>query len=231
MEKLLVANYKMNGDKNFYIAVQKVINKIKVKDTKIVLCPPFVYMPFFKIKNKNLYLGSQDVSNVLNKQSTGQTSPKMLKEFGVSYTLIGHSERRALGETDSIVADKVKLAQEYDILPIVCVGEIDKTASLDVLINQVKMALSKAENKEIIFAYEPLWAIGSGEKPTVERINEAIDLIKNTANELNFSVPVLYGGSVNAENYKEIETSKANGLLMGGVSLKINDFVKILKGE
>ena len=155
----------------------------------------------------------------------------MLKEFGVSYTLIGHSERRALGETDSIVADKVKLAQEYDILPIVCVGENDKTASLDVLINQVKMALSKAENKEIIFAYEPLWAIGSGEKPTVERINEAIDLIKNTANELNFSVPVLYGGSVNAENYKEIETSKANGLLMGGVSLKINDFVKILKGE
>ena len=111
MEKLLVANYKMNGDKNFYNTVQKVMKKIKVKDTKIVLCPPFVYMPFLKIKNDNIALGSQDISNILNKQSTGQISPVMLKELNVNYTIIGHSERRALGETDELVADKLKLAQ------------------------------------------------------------------------------------------------------------------------
>lgn len=229
--KLLVANYKMNGDKNFYKAIQKVVNKVKVKDTKIVLCPPFVYMPFFKIKNKDIELGSQDISNVLNKQSTGQTSPKMLNEFNVTYTLIGHSERRALGETNEIVADKVKLAHEYNITPIVCVGESSKTANLDILVEQVKTALSKAENKQVIFAYEPLWAIGSGEQPTVERINQAIELIDETAKSVDFVTSVLYGGSVNATNYKEIEKSKASGLLMGGVSLKINDFVKILKGE
>ena len=224
MQKLLVANYKMNGDKNFYNAIQKVFNKLKIKDT-VVLCPPFVYMPFFKIKNKNVFLGSQDFACDNNKKSTGQIAPHMLKEFKVGYTLIGHSERRAIGETEEIIANKVSLAQEYEIVPIICVGEKNKTAKLDVLKEQVKSALSKAKNKELIFAYEPIWAIGSGVQPTVKRINNALDIIKTTAKECGFNVKVLYGGSVNAENYKEILNSQVDGLLMGGVSNKINEFL------
>lgn len=230
MKKLLVANYKMNGNKNFYLNVDKVINNQKLEDT-VILCPPFVYMPFFNIKNENVKLGSQDIASVESKKSTGQINASMLKEFNVQYSIIGHSERRELYETNEIVANKVKYAQENGIIPIVCVGEQTKTANLNILLEQVKIALSKAQKMEIIFAYEPIWAIGTGEKPTVEQINDAIKIIKETAMDCGFDVRVLYGGSVNEKNYKEILTSNADGLLMGGVSLKVDDFIKIVKGE
>ena len=230
MKKLLVANYKMNGDKNFYQKVNKVFNKLKSEDT-IILCPPFVYMPLLKIKNKSVCIGAQDVSNNDNKKSTGQISAKMLKDFGVQYCIIGHSERRAIGETDSIVAEKVFNAQKEDIVPIICVGEESFGEDLGVLTSQVEIALSKAENKEIIFAYEPVWAIGTGEQPTVTNIKKALKFIKITAKHCGHSVKVLYGGSVNASNYKEIKKSGVDGYLMGGVSLKLDEFVKIVKGE
>ena len=230
MKKLLVANYKMNGNINFYQKVTKVINKIKVLDT-VVLCPPFVYMPFLKIKNKNVYLGSQDISNVHNTKSTGQISGPMLKEFNVKYSIIGHSERRENGESDWFVADKVHNAHKFDLVPIICVGEQTKTSKLDILVEQVGIALSKAEQKEVIFAYEPVWAIGSGEQPSVDKINKAVEIVRASAKKFGFEVKVLYGGSVNAGNYKEILNSKADGVLMGGVSNKLEEFVKILKGE
>ena len=227
---IFVANYKMNGDKAFYQKVNKMFKKEKVKDT-IILCPSFVYMPFFKLKNKNVFLGSQDISNCEDKKSTGQINAKMLNEFGVKYSIVGHSERRELGETDELVSLKVKYAQENGIIPIVCVGEKTKTAKLDVLTEQVKIALSKAKNQNIIFAYEPIWAIGSGEIPTIEKINKALKLIKETAKSQGFDIEVLYGGSVNAKNHKELKNSNADGFLMGGVSLKIDDFMQIVKGE
>ena len=230
MKKLLVANYKMNGDKNFYLQVNKVFNKLKSEDT-IVLCPPFVYMPLLKIKNMSVFVGSQDIASVENKKSTGQISAKMIKEFGAKYCIIGHSERRALGETDEIVAQKVFMAQKSDIVPIVCVGEENFGESLDILAEQVKIALSKAENKEIVFAYEPVWAIGTGEQPTITNIKKAIKIIKITAKHCGHNVVVLYGGSVNASNYKEVQKANVDGFLMGGVSLKLDEFVKIVKGE
>lgn len=230
MQKLLVANYKMNGNKNFYQKVTKVINKLKLKDT-VVLCPPFVYMPFLKIKNKNVKIGAQDISNVDNNKSTGQTSPMMIKEFNAKYAIVGHSERRANGESDWFVADKVHNAHKHDLTPIICVGETSKNSKLDILVEQVGIALSKAEQKEIVFAYEPVWAIGSGLQPTVSKINKALTIIKDTAKSFGFEVAVLYGGSVNAENYKEISNSNADGFLMGGVCNRIEEFVKIIKGE
>lgn len=230
MKKLFVANYKMNGDKNFYLHVNKVFNKLKSEDT-IVLCPPFVYMPLLKIKNKSVFVGSQDVSNNENKKSTGQISAKMLKDINIKYSIIGHSERRAIGETDALVTEKVLKAQKEDIIPIICVGEENVGENLDVITTQVEIALSKAETKEIIFAYEPVWAIGTGEQPTVTNIKKALKIIKITAKHCGHSVKVLYGGSVNASNYKEIEKSGVDGYLMGGVSLKLDEFVKIVKGE
>ena len=230
MKKLFVANYKMNGDKNFYQKVNKVFNKLKSEDT-IVLCPPFVYMPLLKIKNKSVFMGSQDISDCENKKSTGQISAKMLKEFNVKYSIVGHSERRAIGETDEIIADKVLKAQKEAIVPIVCVGEEQLGESLNVVASQVEIALSKAENKEIVFAYEPVWAIGTGEQPTVTNIKKALKIIKITAKHCGYSVKVLYGGSVNSSNYKEIEKSGVDGYLIGGVSLKLDEFSKIVKGE
>ena len=230
MQKLLVANYKMNGNKNFYQKVSKIINKQKLTDT-LVLCPPFVYMPFLKIKNKNVAIGAQDICSVENGKSTGQINAQMFKEFNVKYTIVGHSERRANGESDALIAQKVNVAQGNDIIPIVCVGEKTKTAKLDVLTEQVKSALTLAENEEIVFAYEPVWAIGSGVQPTVEKINKAIKLVKDTANNLGFEVKVLYGGSVNSKNFQEVSKSNADGFLFGGVSNKIDEFITILKGE
>ena len=102
---------------------------------------------------------------------------------------------------------------------------------LSVLTSQVEIALSKAENKEIIFAYEPVWAIGTGVQPTVTSIKKALKIIKMTAKHCGYCIKVLYGGSVNASNYKEIEKSGVDGYLMGGVSLKLDEFIKIVKGE
>lgn len=230
MDKLIVANYKMNGNINFYKKVCKKVNVLKLKDT-VVLCPPFVYMSFMKIKNKRLFLGCQDIANEKSSKATGQISADMLNEFNVSYSIVGHSERRAVYENDEQVANKVKICVENEIVPIVCVGEASKTAKLDVLKEQVKLAVSKVNGGEVIFAYEPLWAIGSGIVPTVEKINVAIDLIKSTLSELGRDCKVLYGGSVNVANYKQLLTSKADGFLLGGVSNNIDDFITILKGE
>ncbi len=227
---IFVANYKMNGDKCFYEKANKVFNKLKDKDT-IVLCPPFVYMPLLKIKNKNVYLGAQDVAGIENKKSTGQINAKMLGEFNVRYCLVGHSERRELGETDEMVAKKVKILQENNITPIVCVGEKTKTSKLDIITQQVKVALSEVINEDIIFAYEPVWAIGTGELPSVKKIDKALNLIKATGKECGVEIKVLYGGSVNLSIYDEVKKSIADGFLMGGVSLKIDEFVKIVKGE
>lgn len=231
MRKLVVANYKMNGNKQFYVAAQKKINKLILKDTKIVLCPPFVYLPFFKIKNKMVSLGCQDISNEISKKATGQVCPTMLKEFHVEYSIIGHSERRANNETDELISQKVKTAVENSIQPIICVGEESKNSKLEVLENQVKTALGKINNNStIIFAYEPVWAIGSGEIPTVARVNKAINLIKKFGKLFGFELLVLYGGSVNLQNYKELLSSKADGFLLGGISLKVDEFCELAKG-
>ena len=227
---IFVANYKMNGDKKFYQKVNRVFNKLESEDT-VILCPPFVYMSSLKLKNKNVFLGSQDVSGELTRSSTGQISAKMLKELGATYAIVGHSERREIGETDFMIARKVHMAQEYDLIPIICVGERVQGESLDVLKRQVDFALGKAVCREVMFAYEPVWAIGTGEIPTVEQINNAVQVIKDTAKEHDFDVKVLYGGSVNLSNHNEIKKSNADGFLMGGVSLKLDEFLKIVKGE
>ena len=227
---IFVANYKMNGDKKFYQKVNRVFNKLESEDT-VILCPPFVYMSSLKLKNENVFLGSQDVSGEFTRPSTGQISAKMLKEFGAKYSIVGHSERREIGETDFMIARKVHMAQEYDLIPIICVGERVQGESLDVLKRQVDLALGKAVCRELMFAYEPVWAIGTGEIPTVEQINNAVQVIKDTAKEHGFDVKVLYGGSVNLSNHDEIKKSNADGFLMGGVSLKLDEFLKIVKGE
>ncbi len=225
MSKFLVANYKMNGDKKFFRSINS-FNKIKLKDTKLILCPPFVYLNL--VKAKHFSLGAQDVSAFCDNKSTGEISAEMLKDYGVKYVIIGHSERRARGETDKLIQSKIKLAFNNGITPIVCVGEKNYNSKIEEILNQVESAL--VTDSEIIFAYEPVWAIGTGKLPTINKINKAVDLIKTTAKQHNRDCKVLYGGSVNKSNYKQLLTCEIDGFLVGGLSLKLNEFLDVLKG-
>ena len=230
MQKLIVANYKMNGSAEFYNSVKSVMNNLKVKDTEIVLCPPFIYLPNLKINNKNISVGVQDISSEINKKSTGQISPSMVKEFGAKYAIIGHSERRAMGESNEIVAAKVLNAVNNGLTPIICVGEEDKKSSLDILVKQVETALSENYDN-IIFAYEPVWAIGSGEIPTNSQINKALNIIKETTSKKGLNnIKVLYGGSVNDTNYMELLKTEADGFLLGGISLNTDKLISLIQG-
>lgn len=237
MHKFVVANYKMNGSEDFFAFVNKKLNKERTKDTKIVLCPPFVYLHDFKKNNakltkNNIYLGAQDLASEDNKKSTGQISAKMIDEMGCKYVIVGHSERRAIYETDEIVAKKAIEAIRHGLVPIVCVGEETKDAGIAQVKAQVKAvfkALKNAEMNEkdlIIFAYEPVWAIGTGEVPNVKQINKAKQAILSV---LDFEPPVLYGGSVNGQNYTEL-LGEMDGFLLGGVSLKVDEFLSIVRG-
>lgn len=235
MDKLVVANFKMNGSKDFYKATIKTLCKEKLLDTKLILCPPFVYLPYIKIrKNDAISLGSQNIASQIDGKSTGETSPEMLKAFDVKYTIIGHSERRALGETDDLIANKVKLCLDNNIIPIICVGEEKKTkTSFDMIIRQVKTALLYIKDKDYVplFAYEPLFSIGSGKVCDNDHINKAVNLIERTALESGFKTKILYGGSVNETNYKSIlKECNISGLLIGGLSLKVDKFRELLKG-
>ena len=225
-----IANYKMNGDKDFFISQVQELNKIDTKDTKIVLCPPFIYLPFFEV-NKLISLGAQDVANKEKGRSTGQISAYMLKEFGAEYVIIGHSERRANGETNFQIVDKVKCALNYGLIPVICVGESEKNSGMAEIFTQVDAVLNNIENVgKIIFAYEPVWAIGSGDIPTTEEVKNVIDNIKSRANKLNFNIEVLYGGSVDEKNFKLFSAAGADGFLLGGVTLKTDKFIELIKG-
>lgn len=231
MHKFIVANYKMNGNLKFYKSVAKNLNSIKVKDTEIILCPPFVYLSCLKIKNKNVFVGCQDIAEIKNGKSTGQISPEMLQDFSVKYTIVGHSERRAIYETDSIVANKTKLAIEHGIVPIVCVGEDKKSSAISSVLEQVEAVLYACNNaSKIIFAYEPVWAIGSGEIPTNEKINRVVNKIKKTISNHGIEPICLYGGSVNDQNFENILKTNIDGFLLGGVSKDIEKFKMIVKG-
>ena len=226
MGKLFVANYKMNGNKDFFHSVNT-LNKIRLKDTKLILCPPFVYLP--NLRPKRFSLGAQDVCEVVDKKSTGEISVDMLTDLNVQYVIVGHSERRKMGETDKLIANKTRLALEYNIVPIVCVGEEKFRSNIDNIKEQVKIILENTD-REVIFAYEPIWAIGTGKVPTINKINKVIALIKSIANEYDRKCQVLYGGSVNLQNYRELLKSDADGFLVGGLSLKLDDFINVLKG-
>ena len=229
MHKIIVANYKMNGDKDFYLSLINKLNNIKVSDAEVILCPPFVYLPFFE-KVDWCKLGAQTITSQLNKKSTGEISPVMLKEFGVTNVIVGHSERRAKGETDEQVAGKIKICLDSSINPIICVGEEDINDDISFLADQVKRAVKDINVDSLTFAYEPVWAIGTGLVPSVERINRAVEIIKKTAVSLGINAKVLYGGSVDGKNYLELLACDIDGFLCGGVSLRIDEFISIVKG-
>jgi len=234
MQNLIVANWKMNPVS--LEEAKKLFNSIKEKmgdvKSEVVVCPPFIYLA----ELKGLTLGAQDIFYEEKGAFTGEVSGEMLKSVGIDYVIIGHSERRKyFSETDEVINEKIKKALGTGLKVIFCIGETqeqhDNEEKYKVLENQIKKGLDGIENlkfkiENLAIAYEPVWAIGTGNNCSVDETKESINFIKN----LVPNVRVLYGGSVKSKNSGEyIKNAGANGLLVGGASLNAEEFIKIVK--
>ena len=226
MSKLVIANFKMNGSKEFIESWAKDFLEEKKSNNRVVVALPSPYLSNFK--ESNLNLAGQNVSNQSSGAFTSQLSAQMLKDCGAEYCLIGHSEaRQYLMETNDNIKQKFDQLTQESIQPILCIGEpleIKETSkTMDYLLDQLKLLSSDQEN--IIIAYEPIWAIGTGLTPDMADIQLAVDCIRG---KFNKSIKVLYGGSVNSLNAANISAkTDIDGLLVGGASLNPKEFAKI----
>lgn len=247
--KIVAGNWKMNKD--YHQALElvndltNILSENKPNNTIIVLSPPF---PFLKdisdlIKDfEFIKLGAQNCSNRISGAYTGEVSAEMLASIGVEYCIVGHSERRQLFfETDEIVLEKINLLLQNNIKPIYCCGEkLEERESnkyFEVIEKQIKDSILKLDASQIInivIAYEPVWAIGTGKTASTLQAGEMhtfiFKLLENQyGREIAEKISILYGGSCNASNAKELfNTEYINGGLIGGASLKPEDFIKII---
>ncbi|MBK5215678.1 MAG: triose-phosphate isomerase [Candidatus Pacebacteria bacterium] len=246
MNRVVVANWKMNppSQKEAEVLFKASHSLIKnIKNTKIIICPPFPFLFIAKkFKNKNVFLGSQNVSSEAEGSYTGEVSPKMLKNMGVSYVIVGHGERRLLGDTNEIVNKKILNLLKFKLFPILCVGENKRESDgryLSFVEEQIKNSLfgiPGTQLKNIIIAYEPIWAIGKNatREATKDEFMEMKIFIKKIiadiySPKIAHSIIILYGGSVNPQNTKSfIEDGGAEGLLVGRDSINPKKFGAIL---
>lgn len=234
MQTLIVANWKMNPNsqaeaKEIFDAVRDGVKGLK---SEVVICPPFVYLYASIFGQGIVSMGAQDVFFEDKGAFTGEISVGMLNDLKVEYVIIGHSERRRGGETDEIISKKIKKALEAGLKVIFCIGETAKEREdgkkNEVLEKQIKLGLTGIDKFENInIAYEPVWAIGTGNNCSVEETKVSIDFIRKLVSE---NTRVIYGGSVKSENSGAyIKQAGADGLLVGGASLNTEEFVKIVK--
>ena len=228
--KIIAANWKMNGSEEL---MKEFSQFMPAKHHDIIICPPFTLLDSAKtLLPSFIKIGAQNCSEEDKGPFTGEISASMLQEKSVSYVLIGHSERRTLfKETDAVIFKKVEAAIKSKLIPIVCIGETlsEKKANktLQVLDSQINGSLLKIDSHEqVIVAYEPVWAIGTGLIPDENEIKEThLHIKKKLDQHFNADIPILYGGSANAENCSQIiSIDNVGGLLVGGASLKKNDF-------
>ena len=244
-KKVIAGNWKMNMLPNEAI---NFINEFAplVKDTnnEVILCVPYtdLFYALLHVQETNIKIGAQNMHWETTGAYTGEVSAEMLKSINVDYVIIGHSERRQyFAETDETVNKKVKKALAVGLKPIVCVGETlqekEEGKTANVITTQTKLALEglSPENvKNTIIAYEPIWAIGTGKTATAQDANESIKTIRKEIEEyygkdVAECVIIQYGGSVKSTNAKELfTTSDIDGGLVGGASLKPEEFAKIV---
>lgn len=246
INKVIVANWKMNphSKKEAEIIFKNISNSTKnLKNVEVIVCPPFPYLYLKeKIINKKLKLGSQDVFFEQEGPYTGEVSIKMLKNLGVEYVIIGHSERRMMGDTNNIVNKKILITLKSKINPIFCIGENVRDANgfyLSFIKEQIEEGLKgviKSQIKNIIIAYEPVWAIGENAKreATPSEFLEIKIFIKKVIADIYdiktaHEIRIIYGGSVHPMNASMfIKEGGALGLLVGRDSLSPNKFSEII---
>jgi triosephosphate isomerase len=245
--KFIAGNWKMNTTlEDARTLAKDIVNTMgNVSDVDIAICPPYTNLLAVGeiIKGSNVKLGAQDVHWEAKGAFTGKVSCAMLKSAGVTYVIIGHSEQRQyFGETDETVNKKTKATLASGLLPIICVGEtLDerKSGKMDSVIDrQVKGAFKEIPASDALkctIAYEPVWAIGTGETATPQQANEAHIFIRNILSKLYNdetagAIRIQYGGSMKPDNAKTLlEQSDVDGGLIGGASLKANDFAGIVR--
>lgn len=243
-KKIIAGNWKMNFSvneaENF---VTEILGSINTNEVDVVICPNFTALDRISnlLEGTNIKLGSQNVYYENKGAFTGEISPSMLYSIGVEYCIVGHSERRQIfNETDEMVNLKAKKLLEIGIKPIICVGETleqrNEKRMFDVVEDQVKNSLkdiSKEDMKNVVIAYEPIWAIGTGVTATSEEAEDMCKFIRNVvkgiySEDISKNLKVQYGGSVNAKNANEIlNMPNIDGALVGGASLK-NEFTAIV---
>ncbi len=246
MRKPIIAgNWKMNMTPDEAKAlVSELIPLVKDAKAEVVVCPPYVDLSVVQplIAGTNIKLGSQSIHWAAKGAFTGEVSADMLKAFGVSYAIIGHSERRQyFGETDESVNARAKAAIATGITPIICVGEsLDQreAGETDAFVSGQTVAALKdipaADVEKLVIAYEPIWAIGTGRTATNEQANETIGVVRAAiagvyGRETAEKVRIQYGGSMNPKNATELMAMpEIDGGLIGGASLKAEDFSKVV---
>ncbi len=246
ISKMIVANWKMNMSlKSSLGFIEKFIENISDSDSsnEIVICPPFIYLGAVsqKLLKTNIKVGAQNCFYKDSGAFTGEISPKMLLELEVSYVIIGHSERRLhLGESSEIINKKLLEVLKNNISPILCIGETKAQRDMG-LVNQIiteelekcLKGVSKNEIENVVIAYEPIWAIGTGNAIRLEEAEKICKLIREIISQIyskNISnkVRILYGGSLNLENFKTfLNSQNIDGVLIGNASLDVSSFTEI----
>lgn len=246
---LIVGNWKMNpetteGAEALLNSLLKEIRKEK-NIPEVVICPPYLYIEKFskKLSGKKIKLGAQNCFWEEKGAFTGEISPLMLKNLNCQYVILGHSERRIyFNETNEQILKKLKLSLKLGLKVIFCIGEKkeekENDLTFDIIKNQLRETVFKIDKKEhitnIIIAYEPVWAIGTGKNCKVNDAMSVLTFIKKEFLNVFSSfvakkIKILYGGSVDLKNAKEYIENGFDGLLIGGVSLKPGEFTKIIK--
>jgi triosephosphate isomerase len=242
-QTIIAANWKMNGSLDLVEQMATKLNETTLNsNVSVVVCPSFPYLHTMadKLKHQKIHLGAQNVSEHAQGAYTGEVSTSMLQEFGVKYVIVGHSERRSIyKETSLQIAHKVNRLLQTGLKPILCVGESEQERIAEqtetVLAKQLQPVIDEVgiENfNNVVIAYEPVWAIGTGKTASPEMAQQTHQFIRQflagfDANIAN-KVPLLYGGSVNSQNCKGLfAQADIDGGLLGGASLKVDEFSEI----
>jgi triosephosphate isomerase len=246
--KMVIGNWKMNKSfeeaDDLIIAIGEQIDGLRL-ETGVVLCPPFLYLELAtdQAQEADFTVGAQNCSEFKNGAVTGEIYAEMLAQLGVEFCLVGHSERRKFfSESNQTLAKKVDMLLDSQLVSVLCCGEVleERKANrhFEIVEKQIKESLfhlSSQDFESIVIAYEPVWAIGTGETATPQQAEEMHAFIrqlieKKYGTEIAYTAYILYGGSCNAQNALELFSQpNVDGGLIGGASLKANDFVAIIE--
>ncbi len=248
MRKTIIAgNWKMNKlfleVEDFFFEFSDNLEKIELGTVEVVICPPALYMELASdiAADSKFHIGAQNVNNNADGAFTGEISAAMLHSMDLKYCIIGHSERRKYySESDEMINAKLKILHENEIIPILCIGETleqrEQGVTKDIILAQLDGGLKGVEIEDnVVIAYEPIWAIGTGKTATPQQAQEIHSLIRNWlennySKDISEETSILYGGSMKPENVKELlSQSDIDGGLIGGASLDVSKFSKMIE--